>query len=78
MKEANIVITSISDVHGGWDAGYYVEAGYHYEWEGNRDGFQNERVSLSRDRLVQADGGYDLAAVADMVRETIGETVEIG
>ena len=78
----NVVIDSISSVTsvtGGWNHGFSVDANIHREAEGSseRDGFETVRVALDRDRLVKADGSYDMDAVAAMVTEKVGEVEEV-
>jgi hypothetical protein len=75
----NVIIDSISSVFGGWDSGFAVDVSIHREPVdgGSRDGFENVRVGLDRDRLVKADGSYDMGAVTAMVVEKVGEVEEV-
>lgn len=75
----NVIIDSISSVTGGWDSGFSVDVNIHREpvEGGSRDGFESVRVHLDRDRLVKADGSYDMDAVTAMVLDKVGEFEEV-
>lgn len=71
----DIVIDKQTDVHGGWDSGFYVDVSFHRVPDiEDRNGFDGEyeRVYLDRSKLIKEDGTYNMDYVADAIADKIG------
>lgn len=65
------VIISIGKVHGGTPGMVDVDS-CEIDEQGNRDGFQTDRIALTWDCLT--DRGYDDEAILELVKSEIGAT----